>query len=228
VSVQPGDDLGVQVELVPIPGSVQFISIPANARVYVENQFRGKTPLTIEDLEPGSYRVRMELEGYTPEARNVSVQKAGHSTEEFRMARNAGYFELVTEPAGVAVYIDGKLIGETEATTTDVISNPMRIYTLEPGPHTLHLTRKGYGYQPRQFMITREAPVVMHEKLKRLFIPDTRIRLRDNPNTPVEGMLISREPNGDVEVMVGSNATRKISASNILTIEPIRLEDVQP
>lgn len=46
------------------PAALTVTSIPAHAEVFVDGVPRGRTPLELSDLRPGSATVRLELEGY--------------------------------------------------------------------------------------------------------------------------------------------------------------------
>jgi PKD domain/PEGA domain len=59
-------------------GTITVISDPADAAVYLDGQFAGRTPLTIERLRPGDHRVRVVKDGYLENARIVGVS-AGKS-----------------------------------------------------------------------------------------------------------------------------------------------------
>jgi len=45
-------------------GTLQFTSSPSGSEVYINNQFRGSTPCTIADIEPGNYTLEMRYPGY--------------------------------------------------------------------------------------------------------------------------------------------------------------------
>ena len=54
-------------------GSLSVASRPAGARVLVNGQARGQTPLTLGSLRPGPYTVTLSLRGYETEERAVQV-----------------------------------------------------------------------------------------------------------------------------------------------------------
>jgi len=57
-------------------GIIVIKTQPANAAVYLNNALlRDKTPLTINELLPAKYNLRIELEKYYPWAREVEVEK---------------------------------------------------------------------------------------------------------------------------------------------------------
>jgi PKD domain/PEGA domain len=54
-------------------GTITVVSDPADAAVYVDGQFAGRTPLTIERLRAGDHRVRVVKDGYLENGRIVAV-----------------------------------------------------------------------------------------------------------------------------------------------------------
>lgn len=53
--------------------SLDVISEPAGANVYVDGKLAGQTPLQVSALEPGDHRVRVSKDGYLENARIVTV-----------------------------------------------------------------------------------------------------------------------------------------------------------
>jgi hypothetical protein len=45
-------------------GSLSISSSPTDAEAYVDNVFRGYTPLTLTDIQPGSHTITLRLAGY--------------------------------------------------------------------------------------------------------------------------------------------------------------------
>jgi len=68
-TVVAGRDYNVDVTLSAVPnpttGSVSVTSSPSGAEVYLDNIFRGLTPVTLDSLDPGSYTVLLRLPGYS-------------------------------------------------------------------------------------------------------------------------------------------------------------------
>jgi hypothetical protein len=60
-------------------GSMTITSAPAGAEVYLNNAYKGITPLTLSDLAVGSYTVSVQLQGYTEWTTTASVN-AGATT----------------------------------------------------------------------------------------------------------------------------------------------------
>jgi hypothetical protein len=177
VSLAAGEVQKINLSLKPLPGTIQIVSIPSEARVYVNDEFKGMTPFTFEKAPPGTYRIRVERPGCEPNARDVVIQKSASLTEEFRMTKITGRIEVVTAPAGSAVLLDGKKAGVTfsKKTDTTAFSDPFAIEDILEGEHTLEIIRKGYAPQKRSITITRDQTIAPQFRLIRQFIPNYEV-----------------------------------------------------
>ncbi|MEI8243062.1 MAG: PEGA domain-containing protein [bacterium] len=186
-----GETQKVRLPMVPIPAALRIVSIPDKARVYINNEPRGQTPLDLPDLAPGRYRVRVEMEGHDPNARDVELDRGARKSEEFRLASNTGRIELITEPDRVTVFLDGKKFGETrakpEATTN--ISEPLPIEPVAAGEHELRLVRKGYADGRQKVVIELGKTLPLTVKLARRFVPDCMVATLRGAS--YRGMLVS-------------------------------------
>jgi hypothetical protein len=211
----------IAASLKALPTTLRIVSVPPGARVYVDNQFRGEAPLTLGDLAPGTHRVRAEMPGHEPSARDVSLLRETPVVEEFRMVKNSGKLVLVTEPAQATVYIDGVESGVTPPSPrSNVVSLPLEIDFLAPGAHQLQLQRSGYVHRPVSFTIEANGVTDLHQKMSRRYVADTRIRIKAASGAIVrEGMLLKKDPAGDVELQLESGTIMKIRAQDIEQIE---------
>lgn len=172
-----GETQKIKVPLVPLPASLRVISLPEKARVYLNNEFRGQAPIDMADLAPGSYRVRVEMEGFDPDARNVELIRGSSKTEEFRLVSNTGRIELVTEPDAVSVYLDGRKCGETKAKAdaATVVSEPLAIEAAATGEHELRLVRKGFSERIQKVQVEQGKTLSLRVTLARRFVPDCQV-----------------------------------------------------
>lgn len=83
VYVGPNDIVKLPVTLEPVKyGVISITSTPAGADVYLDDQFRGVTPIELQEVSLGIHEVRLELTGYQPYSR--SVQVSGGATSELQ------------------------------------------------------------------------------------------------------------------------------------------------
>ena len=58
----------------PLGGHIHLETVPKKASIYLNGSYRGKTPMTIYDLKPGNYQVKLTKQGYQNWTTNVQVQ----------------------------------------------------------------------------------------------------------------------------------------------------------
>jgi TonB family protein len=102
----------------PTLGTLQVDSEPPGARVSLNGQARGQTPLRVDELPFGAYKVRVEQKGYQPQTRTVSLDSDSPAAEvQVALARSAapttGSADIVSTPSGAAVSVDGRPVGRT-------------------------------------------------------------------------------------------------------------------
>lgn len=217
-----GDERDIHAILDPLPGALNLISIPEGARIYIDDERRGETPLQLDNLLPGDYTVRAEHRGYATETATLTVRNDETTTHEFRLQRDSGTLVLTTEPAGVRVLVDGEEAGRTQPGESDVLSLPLTIDYIAEGERTLELVREGYTPMTLRLAIEAGRTVTRHESLRRRFIPDTRVRIGDGPGGVLTGVVVQRFPNGDIVLETRPGIFRTIEAGRIQEIGPIR------
>jgi hypothetical protein len=83
--VTAGQNLDLVIKLTPSPqkpttGSVAITSVPSGAEVYLDNAFRGLSPMTLDSVPPGTHGVRTRLSGYQDWSSQIQVT-AGQTTQ---------------------------------------------------------------------------------------------------------------------------------------------------
>ncbi len=219
-----GDKEQVMGNLNPIPSSLEIITTPPDARIYVNNQYRGTSPLKLKQLSPGTYRVRAEKRAYDIMARDIVVGRAQKLTEEFRLKTNAGAIEITTEPAGVKVLLDGKCVGitATKSNRTDRISLPLSVKLIPSGQKTMKLIKPGYFSKTVNISIDRDQTFTSHYKLKRRFIPNYEIKTK---RAVYRGVLISVDAQRNVKMETSPGIFKTIKHSDMVSSRPLREDE---
>jgi hypothetical protein len=217
-----GQEAQITAELDPIPASLRIVTIPVGARIYVNNQFQGESPVSLDDLSPGEYRIRGELPGYEPTARTVRLDNGASPTEELRLTSISGTLEIVTQPAGVKVFIDGEERGTTtfDPGETDNVSSPLKIDLIPAGEREVTLVAEKYF--PVTFNVTinqGETTILQPTKLQRKFIPDLEVRTRREVYT---GVYLGTLANGDVGIEIRPGIIKRIPKHEIVSQRPLK------
>lgn len=142
-------------------GQLIVRSRPSGASVEVNGRPRGETPLKLNELPLGSYRLRVTENGYAPEQRQVTLT-AGRRAQDVtvplrrvpepsaptRPASPApaaasrstsdefvGSVLVESRPSGARVFIDGELVGVT----------PLSVADVSAGSHVVRIDKTGYN-----------------------------------------------------------------------------------
>ena len=128
---------------------VRIESSPPGASIYldrVELGARGQTPRTLA-VEPGSYRVILEREGYESGTAEVTAARGEAASVTLTLPPILGTVSLVGEPAGASVRIDDP--------ASDPVGTVPGELPLVPGTHTLIISHP--GHQSAQIDLTVRA-----------------------------------------------------------------------
>lgn len=219
--VEARAERAVLAVLVPVPSSLTLVSLPAGARIYIADQFRGEAPLTLTNLVAGSHRVRAELKGFEVMARNVTIEAGSPRTEEFRLTRNSAKLVVVSEPAGATVLLNGQESGTTVPAKGHPGSDPLEIDGLPAGTYQVQLRLSGYTHAARTVRLGVNQVLDLREKMVRRFVADTRVRIRGQSGEILrDGMLVQKLPNGDIELQLETGTIMRIRAEEILSVLP--------
>jgi hypothetical protein len=139
----------------PSYGSLSFTSIPSGADIYLDNAYKGFTPLTVNGVSNGNHVVVMRLDSYQDASRTIPVtgnaqtigitlvplttatpttQPTVTGTAQPVPAGEYGSISITTSPPGARVYVDGEMKGFT----------PTTIPGISAGKHAILLTSAGY------------------------------------------------------------------------------------
>ena len=206
LSVNAGDRQTLSLVLKGLPGTLGLVSLPEGARFYVNDEFRGKSPLTIPNLAPGDYTVRAELAGYGTETRTVTLANGATAREEFRLSNTMGRLEIRSAPVGAQVLLDGKVVGTTRSKDPGAEqSDPLMVPDVLEGEHTVVLKLDGYADAVRHPQVKSEETLQLGVRLKRIFTPDVEVVTDTGTH---RGVLVSNTPEAIViEVKMGINRT---------------------
>ncbi len=227
LALPPGQYERLDVALVPIAARLTVLAPGGPAAVYLDNQLSGETPLTLDGIPPGSYRLRVEREGYASGSRTITLELAQSQVEEFRLERDSGILEVTTEPAGVTVYLDGREVGITtfDTNATDRVSLPLRLPHVPQGPRMLQLSITGYFSQNIPIEIRTGETLTLHRALQRRFIPNYEIETAASLD---RGVLLERDKQGNIRLEVRPGVIKTIRRQDVIRGRPLLETDLTP
>jgi hypothetical protein len=197
VTIQTGSEVSHYIELGATTvqtGHLQVKTEPAGARVVIDGQPRGNSPLTVEDLAAGDHDVLLESTLGTVKQR-VTIQAGTTASLVVPLAGSTGApisgWVAVTSPIEVQIFEGGKLLGTSQ---TDRIM-------VSAGPHDIEVANDTLG-----FRTTRTVQVLPGRVAAlRMDLPKGVIHLNAIPWAEVwiDGEKVGETPIGNLAIPIG-------------------------
>ncbi len=124
----------ISIDTPKVPGSMDLRSVPDGASVMMGEQYKGKTPLVIADLAPGTYDVVFSQFGYQKFSTRVPVESGKISEVTATLFPDMGAIAVSSVPANATVMVDGQIAGTA----------PVLAVNLTGGNHTVAVSLEGY------------------------------------------------------------------------------------
>ncbi len=116
---------------------------PANLEIFVNEEYKGeRAPLTLDELEPGDYRIKIDHPDHLVWSDEITVEPDAVTTVNADLAAEGTLvIQWETNPQGVTIYLDGEslLIGEEEQEVQRTLARGN--YVLEANAEGMHSQR---------------------------------------------------------------------------------------
>ncbi|HUG54276.1 MAG TPA: PEGA domain-containing protein [Vicinamibacteria bacterium] len=113
-------------------GYLAVSSRPAGAKVSLNGEFLSLTDFFPLEVLAGEYTVEVAREGYRTETRSLSIAPRATETLEVELTRTSASAFVVTEPAGVEIWVDGELRTTTGGSVGPELIESVRNQGLDP------------------------------------------------------------------------------------------------
>jgi len=127
----------IEGELVLLTGNLSIISEPPGSEVFVNDEYKGKTPLTLQHLEIGEYFVKLEADGYEDALTKVVVEWDKENILKKILSPKPASVAFYSVPDSADVFIDNRSRGKTSITGLKL--------ELVGGKHKVKMELKGYS-----------------------------------------------------------------------------------
>ncbi|MDA3910287.1 MAG: PEGA domain-containing protein [Bacteroidales bacterium] len=98
-------------------GSVDVITTPMEAKVYLNGELQGTSPMTLKDLLIGEYEIGLEKSGYGIITKTVDIKENESIRVEEKLPQGKE-ITIISTPSGANLSIDGENRGSTPYTGT--------------------------------------------------------------------------------------------------------------
>jgi hypothetical protein len=201
VSIQMEEQLAV----------LEVTSAPPDARVTVDGEYKGRTPMQVTGLRDGPHTVVIEKVAYDKIERSIEIKNRQDAKVDVTLDKMTGTLALDVKPIGANILVDGELKGNGAA-------DPVNI-ELMPGNYSIDVNNKGYRSQTFKMEVTARKIVNRSVNLTKLWAKDTIVILVDGRSK--DGMLIKKNPNGSIKLETEPGIFEEFGPDQIKSINPI-------
>ena len=221
VSMSAGERQAVAVKMTGRPAHLTVVTTPDKAKVFLDGNYQGTSPVSLPSVAPGEHVVSVELSGYAPASRTVLLANGGEATENFELENVLGRIEVVTSPPGAKVSLDGKAVGFTRPQGDAEISQVLLLENVPAGEHAILVHLDGYFDQSRKVMVVAKETKQFPITLKRNFTADTEVETING--APVRGALVHDKTNAEQIVLeIKPGVERTIRRDTIRKIKNLK------
>ena len=132
INVNSGQTANVFLQFSQQTATLNVNSNPSGADVYIDNQYKGQSPVSIS-LNPGTYNLKLQKAGY--ETYNEQFNLSTTLTKNINLTPMVKNYDISfsSNPSGAKIYINNQYKGTTP-----------KSLTLEEGNYTARLSMNGY------------------------------------------------------------------------------------
>jgi len=220
VEVSGHDEYHVNATLQEKYARIKIDTDPSGGEVFLNSEARGKAPVTLGPLHEGDYTIRITKHGFDPVERKVTLKKGADLDLKIPFAKLFGILQVTTIPAGVQIFVDNDPRGVTQAPPNQAYSSPLIIPNVPQGQRIVKFVRPGCAdVQVVATIKDGQTTTISNVQLKRLFIPDTVIVVKDGRT--LRGLISRVENDGTVHFETAPGIFVDIPPDDIVSKKPI-------
>jgi TolB-like protein len=157
VSLRPNEFRKITLVLEKKQGRLSVGANVPQSDVYLNGQFLGKTPVTVNALDLGAYTLLVRKEGFIDFTKQIRISDLEQAAVEAELVR-PGPLKVLSTPMEAEVWLDNEHKGAT----------PMVLDNLPPGTHVLELRKEGYAVRTDTVEIVSDREVKVEPVLEPL------------------------------------------------------------
>ncbi len=176
VTIASGEVKEINATLTQPGGTLEISSNPPRARIYIDGEYKGMTPMTVK-LVSGHHSVKITKEKYQNYTTEVMLDPGEAKIITVKLSPVYSYLTVKSTPPGAKVYVDGSYAGKT----------PLRDYKLSPGSHEIKMVKEGYKEFTKTITLTAAEKTSLVASLVALVTTSTSTQIQKSSTTSNEG-----------------------------------------
>ena len=204
-------------------GIVSVVTEPSGAWVWEGRQFKGVTPLLIEGMSEGSHELLIYGPGCDTHKETVQVTPSRGEELNITLKSALGGLEVTTRPANCNIFLNGVLMGKTEAQDDKPgYSKQLVLSNILSGNYVLKIEHPSGAFINGNITIPKRSNCVQRVTM---WIPTHKLKLQDG--TLIVGMLLERDERGDIVMELPNRRPERYLKVQIDSLEEMDDEEVK-
>ncbi|MBI5180515.1 MAG: PEGA domain-containing protein [Nitrospirae bacterium] len=115
-------------------GAISVITKPEGAKVYLDNNLIGETPLRQDEVSAGQHKIMIKKRGYEVIEGEIAVKDKVMTNIEYALSESTGALNIISEPSQADVFFDSEPVGKS----------PVKLKNVSAGSHIVKVSKKYY------------------------------------------------------------------------------------
>ncbi len=225
ITVTRGKNYKENYSLKQLPGALNITTTPADATIYINNRSCGNSPVKVDGLPAGKYTIRVTKDNFDIQKAVLIVDAGRTTSKSFTLSRNTGGMDLIVNPPGTTIYINGKEYGMTEVDDDGINSKMIRIRNLKAGTYKVKIAHKRGNPTSRTYTIeVKKGKIFRHPKPAYLWVPNSELKLTGGRT--FRGILVYKSKDGQ-KIMFSPEPgiKQEFDRSEVISLKPINDDD---
>jgi hypothetical protein len=115
-------------------GSISVKSRPSKAKIFLNGEDAGVTPVILKSVKPGAHKIQVRMEGYESWSKSVDIEADKENALTAILQIKTCSINIKSEPTKASIFLDGKEVGTT----------PENLTGLKPDKYSVEVMMDGY------------------------------------------------------------------------------------
>ena len=162
-----------------LPGSVEVTTEPSGADIFINDEPHGVSPLKLNSLAAGKYVVKAVKSTFDTVSKEVVIVSGQKSSVEFVLTKNTGGIDLIINPPGTKIYLNGKIQGITEKGENPMLSRIFQIRGINAGSYEITAAHKRGVPDTKTVTVAVTKGQIARPKPISLWVANAELKLKD-------------------------------------------------
>ncbi len=141
-------------------GAISVVTKPEGAKVYLDNNLIGETPLRQDEVSAGQHKIMIRKKGYEIIEVEIAVKDKVMTNIEYALLESTGILTIISEPSQADISFDNEPIGKA----------PVKIKNVSGGPHVVKISRKNYDDFEKEMVFNKGEEKGLNITLKKRLV----------------------------------------------------------